>query len=203
MSRKSRGLQKEHEIAKEIYEATGGAIIPVRAGYSGNSAVPLPDLLIPVEGSLRAIELKTSSQGRFSVKPEDVEQVVDWSMDMTQIPTFPYLAVKFNNYEVYCGRLKEPWDIQSSFEVWAKETPLKANVTNSGNLSVHNPTKFTKTERDARGIVSARSSPGDGPALIDQLRDDSFANTAAGDTEVVSVYDVIKENPDWDGFEKR
>lgn len=202
MSRSSRGLQKENDIAKEIYEATGGAIIPVRAGYSGNSAVPLPDLLIPLEGSLRAIELKTSSQGRFSVKPEDVEQVVDWSMDMTQIPTFPYLSIKFNNYEVYTGRLKEPWDIQSSFEAWATETPLKANLTSSGNLSVHNPTKFTRAERDARGITSARSSPGDGPAMVEQLRSDKFANTASGNSEVVSVYEVIKQNPNWDGFSK-
>lgn len=187
-------MQKEHEIAKEIYNATGGSIIPVRAGYSGNSAVPLPDLLIPVEGSLRAIELKTSSQKRFSVKPEDVEQVVDWSMDMTQIPTFPYLAVKFNNYEVYTGRLEMPWDIQESFEVWAERTPFEANVTDAGNLSVHNPTKLTRTQRDNLGITSAQKSPGDGPAMVKQLRLDEYANTAAGDMDVVSVYDVLKES---------
>jgi len=194
MSRQSRGLQKENEIAKEIYEQTGGTIIPVRAGYSGNAAVPLPDLLVPVAGSLRAIELKTSSQDRFSIKPEDVEQVVNWSMDMTEVPTFPYLSVKFTNYEVYTGRLAFPWDIEQSFEAWAEDCPFKASVTPSGNLSVHHPTKMTRTERDKRGVVSAQKSPGDGVAMIDQLKYDEYANVSADEMQTVSVYDVIKQD---------
>ncbi len=194
MSRQSRGLQKENEIAKEIYEQTGGTILPVRAGYSGNSAVPLPDLLIPVAGSLRAIELKTSSQERFSIKPEDVEQVVNWSMNMTEVPTFPYLSVKFNNYELYTGRLAFPWDIQQSFEAWCEDCPFKTNHTKGGNLSVHHPTKLSKSERDTRGITSAQKSPGDGAAMLDQLKYDEYANVSADEMETVSVYDVIKQN---------
>lgn len=197
MSRQSRGLQKEHDIAREIYEVTDGSIIPVRAGYSGNSAVPLPDLLIPVAGSLRAIELKTSSQNRFSVKPEDVKQVVNWSMDMTEVVTYPYLSVKFSNYEVYTGRLAFPWNIQKSFTAWAEDTSLVANVTNSGNLSVHNPTKLTRTERDNEGITSAQKSPGDGAAIVRDLRKDEYANTSAKEIETVGVYEVLKENPDY------
>lgn len=193
MTRQSRGLQKENEIAREIYEQTGGTIIPVRAGYSGNAAVPLPDLLVPVGGSLRAIELKTSSQDRFSVKPAAVEQVVDWSMDMTEVPTFPYLSVKFTRYEVYTGRLAFPWDIEQSFEAWAEDCPLEANVTKDGNLSVHHPTKLTRAERDSRGIVSAQKSPGDGAAMIDQLKKDSYANVSADEQETVSVYDVLRD----------
>lgn len=192
MSRQSRGLQKENEIAREIYESSGGTIIPVRAGYSGNAAVPLPDLLIPVAGSLRAVELKTSSQDRFSIKPEDVEQVVDWSMNMTEVPTYPYLAVKFNNYEVFTGRIAMPWNIQESFEVWAEKTPLRASVTDSGNLSVHNPTKMTRTERKNANITSAQKSPGDGVAMIDQLKYDEYANVSADELETVSVYDVLQ-----------
>lgn len=197
MSRQSRGLQKENEIAREIYEQTGGSVIPVRAGYSGNAAVPLPDLLIPVAGSLRAIELKTSTQDRFSVKPEHVEQVVNWSMDMTEIPTYPYLSVKFSNYEVYTGRLAFPWDIEQSFEAWAEDTPFKANVTPSGNLSIHNPTKMTRTERDDAGVTSARKSPGDGAAVFNQLKHDEYANVSADELETVSVYDVLKESPEY------
>ena len=194
MSRQSRGLQKENEIAKEIYEQTGGTIIPVRAGYSGNAAVPLPDLLVPVAGSLRAIELKTSSQDRFSVKPDAVEQVVDWSMDMTEMPTFPYLSVKFTNYEVWTGRLAFPWDIEQSFEAWAEDCPFQASVTKSGNLSVHHPTKLSRTQRDDAGITSARSSPGDGAAMVEQLRTDEYANVDADEMDTVSVYDVLKKN---------
>jgi Holliday junction resolvase len=193
MSRQSRGLQKENEIAREIFETTGGAVIPVRAGYSGNSAVPLPDLLIPVAGSLRAVEMKTSSQNRFSVKPDAVEQIIDWSMNMTEVPTFPYLAVKFNNYEVYTGRLAMPWDIQQSFEVWAADSPFEANVTDAGNLSVHNPTKLTRTQRDKNGVTSARKSPGDGVAMVNQLKVDEYANVSADEQETVSVYNVLKQ----------
>lgn len=197
MSRQRAGLQKEHDIAREIFEITNGTIIPVRAGYSGNSAVPLPDLLVPVSGSLRAIELKTSSQNRFSVKPEDVEQVVDWSMDMTEVPTYPYLSVKFSNYEVYTGRLAFPWDVERSFEAWAEDTPFVANVTDSGNLSVHNPTKLSTRERKEKGIVSAQKSPGDGAAVIRDLRADEYANTSSNEVETVGVYDVLKESPEY------
>lgn len=197
MSRQSRGLQKEHDIAKEIFRITNGSIIPVRAGYSGNSAVPLPDLLIPIAGTLRSIELKTSSQDRFSVTPEDVEQVVNWSMDMTEIPTYPYLSIKFSNYETWTGRLCFPWDIEKSFHAWAKDTPLVANVTDSGNLSVHNPTKLTTTERSNKGITSAQKSPGDGAAVIRDLRQDEYANTSADEIETVGVYQVLQENPEY------
>lgn len=193
MSRQSRGLQKEHDIAREIFDLTGGAIIPVRAGYSGNSAVPLPDLLIPVAGSLRAIELKTSSQKRFSVKPEDVEQVLNWSMDMTEIPTYPYLSIKFSNYEVYTGRLAYPWDVQKSFEAWAADTPLVANVTDSGNLSVHNPTKLSRAERKQRGVTSAQKSAGDGAAVVRDLRQDEYANVSKNELETVGVHEVVKQ----------
>lgn len=193
MSRQSRGLQKENEIAREIYEQSGGAIIPVRAGYSGNASVPLPDLLIPVAGSLRAVELKTSKQERFSVKPEDVEQIIDWSMNQTEVPTFPYLAVKFSNYEVYTGRLPFPWDIQQSFEAWAEDTPFQANVTNAGNLSIHNPTKMTRAERDNAGVTSARKSAGDGAAMVNQLKYDEYANVSADEMETVGVYEVVKK----------
>lgn len=197
MSRQSRGLQKEHEIASEIFDVTNGSIIPVRAGYSGNSAVPLPDLLIPVAGSLRAIELKTSSQDRFSVTPDDVEQVIEWSMDMTEVPTFPYLSVKFSNYEVYTARLAFPWDITRSFEAWAEDTPFVANVTDSGNLSIHNPTKLTTRERADRGITSAQQSPGDGAAVVRDLRADEYANTSAQEIETVGVYDIMRQHDDY------
>jgi hypothetical protein len=194
MTRQSRGLQKEHEIAQEIYDVTDGSIIPVRAGYSGNSAVPLPDLLIPIAGSLRAVELKTSSQDRFSVTKSDVQQVLDWSMDMTEISTYPYLSVKFSNYEVYTARLIYPWNVRRSFEAWAEMTPLRASVTSAGNLSVHNPTKLSKSERDERGIMSSITSPGDGPAMIRDLRHDEYANKDQHEIETVGVYEVLQSS---------
>ena len=70
MSRQKAGLKKEHDLAAEIYDLTGGAVIPLRAGWSGNSAPPLPDLLIPLDGSLRALELKTSKQKRIVISSD-------------------------------------------------------------------------------------------------------------------------------------
>jgi len=50
-------------------------VMPLRSGFSGNQAIPSPDLLIPLDGSLRAIEMKTSSQDRLIISEDDVSDV--------------------------------------------------------------------------------------------------------------------------------
>lgn len=187
MSRQKAGLQKEHDLASEIYDTTGGSVMPLRAGFSGNQGIPAPDLLIPLNGSLRAIELKTSSQDRFIVSPEDVQDVVDWAMDMNEIPTYPYVSIKFTRYEVRTYRLKKPWDIERSFEIIADESNLDTNVTKSGNISFGHPTEY-----DA-DVTSAVKSSGDGQALLADLYDDN----PQGDPETIGVADILREHPDY------
>lgn len=192
MSRQKAGLRKEHDLAKEIYETSGGKVIPLRAGWSGNSAPPLPDLLIPYKGSLRAIEVKTCGQKRMVVNSADLEDVIHWAMEMNEVATYPYLTVKFTRYEPVTMRLTKPWDLQESLAHMAEEqSPFDTNLTRGGNISFGHPTHYDCP------VTSAQKSPGDGIALLRDLREDSYANVEASEIETVSVYDVIQEMPEY------
>jgi len=192
MGRKRAGLRKEHELAKEIHEISGGKVIPLRAGWSGNSAPPLPDLLIPYKGSLRAVEMKTSDQKRMVVDSDDLEDIVFWAMNMNEVPTFPYLTVKFNRYEATTMRLTKPWDLEQSLEIMAEQqSPFDTNFTRGGNISFGHPTHYDCD------VESAVSSPGDGVAVLRDLRQDDRADVDRNGRDPVSVYDVIKEMPDY------
>lgn len=189
MSRQKAGLRKEHELANEIYRASDGKVIPLRAGWSGNSSPPLPDLLIPFKGSLRAVEVKTSGQKRMVVNSEDLEDIVHWAMNMNEVATYPYLTVKFTRYEAKTMRLVKPWDLEASLEHMAEnQSPFDTNFTRGGNISFGHPTHYDCD------VASAQKSPGDGIALLRDLRQDQYANTHSDEMETVSVYDVIKQN---------
>jgi len=188
MSRQKAGLRKEHQLAREIYNTSGGKVIPLRAGWSGNSSPPLPDLLIPYNGSLRAVEVKTSGQKRMVVNSDDLQDVLHWGMDMTEVPTYPYLTVKFTRYEAQTYRLVKPWDIESSLKYMASEqSEFDTNFTRGGNISFGHPTHYDCD------VPSAQKSPGDGVAMLRDLREDSYANVSNQDIETVGVYDVIKQ----------
>lgn len=187
MSRQKAGLQKEHDLAQGVYDLTGGSVIPLRAGWSGNSAVPAPDLLIPFKGSLRAIEIKTSNQKRMVVQREDLQDVIDWAMDMNEIYTFPYLSVKFSYYQMQTMRLEKPWDIDACLDILERTSPFDANVTRGGNISFGNPSDYDSD------VVGANASPGDAAALLRDLRSDEFANVDSNEMDTVGVYEVVNE----------
>jgi Holliday junction resolvase - archaeal type len=186
MSRKKAGLKKEHEIAKEIYRATGGKVIPLRAGWSGNSSPPLPDLLIPLDGSLRALEIKTCSQKRLVVSQDDVSDIVSWALDMSELAVYPYITVKFTHYEAQTERIYKPWDIEQSFEIIADNTSLNSRVTSSGNISFGHPTHYSCD------TSSAVKSPGDGPAIIRDLYEDNPTD----EKEEIGVHTILESGPD-------
>jgi len=188
MSRQKAGLRFEHDLAREIYNTSGGKVIPLRASWSGNATPPLPDLLIPYNGSLRAVEVKTSGQKRMVVNSDDLEDVLHWGMDMTEVPTYPYLTVKFTRYEAQTYRLVKPWDIEASLKYMASEqSEFDTNFTRGGNISFGHPTHYDCD------VPSAQKSPGDGVAMLRDLREDSYANVSNQDIETVGVYDVIKQ----------
>jgi Holliday junction resolvase len=190
MSRQKAGLRKEHDIAREIHETSGGKIIPLRAGWSGNSSPPLPDLLIPYKGSLRAIELKTSNQKRMVVESDTVSDVMHWGLKMTEVPTYPYLTIKFNHYEAVTMRLIKPWNIEGSLKHMAEtQSPFDTNYTRGGNISFGHPSHYDCD------VISAQQSPGDGAAILRDLRLDSFANMSDMELQTVSVYDVLRQLP--------
>lgn len=195
MSRQKQGLRFEHKLASGVYETTGGGVIPLRAGWSGNSGVPAPDLLIPFKGSLRAVEIKTSNQKRIVVKREDLEDVIDWAMNMNEIYTFPYLSIKFSYYEMQTMRLEKPWDVDECLEILAETAPFDTNITRGGNISFGNPSDY-----DCE-VVGANASPGDEVALLRDLREDSFANVESNEMDTVGVHEVITQNEKyWDKF---
>lgn len=194
MSRQSRGLRKEHELAQEIYDTSGGSIIPLRAGWSGNSAVPAPDLLIPYRGTLRALEIKTSNQKRMVVNTEDLEDVIQWAMDMTEVSTFPYLTVKFSYYEAQTMRLHRPWDIDASLDQMVDDSPFEARRTRGGNISFGNPKHYDCD------VTGANASPGDGVAVIRDLKEDKYASRDDTGLDTVGVYEVLREGESYFDF---
>lgn len=191
MSRQKAGLKKEHELAKEIYDTTGGSVIPLRAGWSGNQSVPAPDLLIPYKGSLRALEIKTCGQKRMVVNSDDLEDVIDWAMNMNEVHTYPYLTVKFTYYEAQTMRIEKPWDIEDSLEILADKSPFDARTTRGGNVSFGHPSHYDAS------VTSASESPGDGAAILRDLREDEFANVDSAEMDTVGVHQVIKQHPDF------
>jgi len=134
------GLRKEHELAADIYEATEGRVIPLRSGWSGNQAPPSPDLLIPFEGSLRAIEVKKTGRDKCRLYQDDVEDIQWWAQKMQEVPTHAYLAIRFNRRCIYLGRLHRISNIPKSFETFADRCPFDAHVTYAGNLTIEKPT---------------------------------------------------------------
>jgi len=188
MSRQKAGLQFEHDLARGVYDATGGSVIPLRAGWSGNSSVPAPDLLIPFKGSLRADEIKTSNQKRMVVKREDLEDVIDWALNMNEIHTFPYLSIKFSYYEMQTMRLEKPWDLDACLEMLAETAPFDTNVTRGGNISFGNPKNYDCD------VIGASASPGDAVALLRDLRSDSFANVESNEMDTVGVHEVLSQD---------
>lgn len=180
MSRQSRGLKYEHELASDIYEASGGRIFPLRSGWSGNQGIPSPDLLIPFSGSLRALELKTFSSKRHTVEPEDIKSVAAWVKNQKEVETHAYLGVKPTHYAMYVGRLNHVSNLKLSLRDWASRCPMDTNITKSGNLTIGHPTHYDHEWK------SERASDGSEYEVIDVLSEDQR-------TDLVGVSTVLRQ----------
>jgi len=143
MTSQKRGLQYEHELATDVFELTDGRVIPVRAGWSGNSSRPMPDLLIPFGGALIALEVKsTKNPDSIIVEEEDLEDIRYWTLKMSEVPVYPALGVKFRgrkNRLLYTTVLERVGNLSVSFERAVEQCPFDAKVTRSGNLSFRHP----------------------------------------------------------------
>lgn len=73
------GAQYENEVAKNMYRGTGSSLYPIRAGYSGNGAYPLPDVAVHDQhtGILHHLEIKHVATDTASVEEEDDLQQLD------------------------------------------------------------------------------------------------------------------------------
>lgn len=186
MSRQSRGLQKEHELAKHVFEMTKGRVIPLRSGWSGNQAPPSPDLLIPFDGTLRAIELKTTSQDTLRIYEDDIEDIKWWASMMTEVPTYPYLSIKFNRWELCTVRLRRLSDWEKCAERFVEDCPLNARTTPSGNIAIDKPEGGNDYWRSVQTIDSKHP---DADALLKRMEEE--------DTSQPSVSEIIREKEDY------
>ena len=100
MSKKGNNYEKE--IANEIHMATTSEVGVYPVGYSGNHAIPAPDVLVTTPHTNFAIELKKyncdDGECRY-VGEEDIMQLYDCGNTYT----VPLLAIKFSNRELLCG----------------------------------------------------------------------------------------------------
>lgn len=184
------GKEYEHDLAKQVFEASDGKIIPIRCGMSGNQALPSADLMIPFGGALVAMELKTTKRdSSIIIEPEDIEQIGYWTLRMSEVPVYPRLGIKFKGQSsrlLYTTRLSRVSDPQKCFEREVEKCPFDAKVTRSGNLS------FRKPDTDEWYSTQAGDGPSglrDGYRLLEDLRNDDF--------DQPSVLEVIKERDDY------
>jgi len=147
----------EHTVANEVYENVSGVKAYV-AGYSGNSRIPQPDVLLTQpHGDCHAIEAKGPiASDRCYIEEGDIQQLIACEGPSTAV----YLCVKFSRrkplvvryYDDVTGR---DWDDKTAVEKFAAMMPdcFDARVTNSDSLAIDRPS----TER----WDSATASPPD------------------------------------------
>lgn len=148
--RQQAGLDYEHEIANGVYDRSGQQLFPIRAGYSGNSDIPLPDVAIDDGDKVHAIELKNTVEDRISVTfDEDELGKADADDDLSELVTFaegyprtvcPYVGVRFKNRQLVLAKLwLEAPDRRSMLNSAKQTCPTQVNVTRADNLSFHKP----------------------------------------------------------------
>lgn len=141
-----RGREYENELTKNIYVETDGALIPETIGYSGNGAVPAPDIRIDDGTKVHAFELKRTSADRLSFQfdpddrqKDDADQLFNYCRQYPRT-VVPYLGVRFDNRQLI---ILQPWlgapNNLASLRGATKTTPLDVNLTRAHNLSVQKP----------------------------------------------------------------
>ena len=88
--------QYENTIAKRIHRQTPSHIRAYRCGYSGNNAMPQPDILVTTPSQNHGVELKGPIQSeRVYIDDEDLEQLYECQNAYTSV----YLGIKFQRRE--------------------------------------------------------------------------------------------------------
>lgn len=138
-------------MAKEIYRSTDDHVRAYRCGYSGNGALPQPDVLVTDTMQNHALELKGPiASERVYVEADDVDQLVECQTANTAV----YLVVKFQRREPmvvrYFDQLSggqksldgaDEYDALSAAEKLAVlvPDPFDPRVTDGGALALDKP----------------------------------------------------------------
>lgn len=150
MSKQKGGYDFEHTIANGVYDFTGGALSPIRAGYSGNQKIPLPDVVIDDGDKIHAFELKKTSKDRLSVTYDTESRgEPNPSDDLSELFTFaeqyprtvcPYVGVRFSHRQLTLAKfwMQAP-DDRSLLRSGVQTCPTSVKLTRADNLSFHKP----------------------------------------------------------------
>jgi len=160
--------QFENDIAAEIWRSTNDHTV-VRAGYSGNSVMPLPDIFIRSKDWDTALEIKKSSKkGReeIGVDKEDVRQVWKFS-SRNCADTNAVFGFKFSSREPILVSL--PYtssdDLDKVFERLGNQFEKKEHIS----YREPNEDKYVVEKPDLDSWNSARSGEDMSEKIIDIL----------------------------------
>lgn len=167
MSAQKRGLAYEHEIANSLTD-TYKHLRVVRSGYSGNSAIDQPDIVI-ISDVVWALELKKSTKDRFYIQKEDIEQLLRFGNKNIKLA----IAVKFSYREPVVidlserfvdGQVRnvEDYDEPADFLAAACHPAFKPHVTKAGSLRLDKP--------DTDSWVSSKAGREDHVCIARKLR---------------------------------
>lgn len=169
--------QWENEKAKEIHRQTGTDIRTYRCGYSGNNAMPQPDVLITTPMNNYAVEMKGPIAGEYCrVQTDDIDQLIE----CTNSYTTAALVVKFQNRETLVVRFFdkasgiEAYDDLSDAEKFAALIPneFDPRVSDAGTLMLTKPDldsdwpSATAGSNDVDAILSGLGIPTDDSVVI-------------------------------------
>jgi Holliday junction resolvase len=141
--------QYENDMAKEMHRATGDDVRTYRCGYSGNNAMPQPDVLVATTYDNYALELKGPIQSdRCYVDEDDIEQLIECQNAYTRA----VLVIKFPRREPLVVQFfqkltdeqhpeADEYNALSAAEKFAVLIPdaFDPRVTDSGKLAVSKP----------------------------------------------------------------
>lgn len=116
-----KGFRYEKELTNELDRHTDNSTGVYRCGWSGNSAMPQPDILITTQGMNYALEVKDTSQDRFTIQTDDIEQLLNCAKTGTR----SYILINFNNREPLLAQLSWGYsnDQQEQKETMVQNTP--------------------------------------------------------------------------------
>lgn len=144
--------QYENDIAVAIYRKTYDNVRTFRCGYSGNNAMPQPDVLITTPTNDHALEVKKRQGPTAYIEEDDLEQLAECQNGHTIV----YLVVKFPHYEPVVIRYwphmvgHDDWNERSVVEKFQGAAPpaLNPRVTDGGNLALTlNKDKWMSTRK--------------------------------------------------------
>lgn len=141
-----KGKLYETQLCSDVHEESGGELIPEPIGYSGNHALPAPDIRIDDGGKVHAIELKRTGNDRQTIfygpdegEKDDLHQLLMYAKKYPRV-VVPYVGVRFNHrqlvmFKLWGGAPNDLATVRSATNL----APVEVRLTRANNLSVPKP----------------------------------------------------------------